>query len=234
MAEANMESTSTTMSGSATTPGSASGSIFEQASAGIDTPQADPNGQQADSEQQTAEPGAPQQKPDEPVVPEKYEFTPPEGLALDEALVAEVEPMLKKFKATQEEATTINGWGHKLIDQGRQIGRADVEREIALETQENEKALQADPELGGANMPTTLKNVGKAMRMFATHLPPEAYNGLLQAVEKRGLGSDPALVRAFNLIGMHVEDNGSFLAGNQPVNEPKSQAERMYPHLKAG
>lgn len=228
MAEANTESTSTT------TPGSTSGSIFEQASAGIDTPQTDPQGQQADSEQQTAEPGAPQQKPDEPVVPEKYEFTPPEGLALDEALVAEVTPMLKKFKATQEDAAQLNGWGHKLIDQGRQIERAAIEQERATRAQEYEKSVQADPELGGANMQSTLQDLGKAMRMFATNLPPDAYNGLLQAVEETGLGSHPALVRAFALIGKHVEDNGSFLAGNQPVNEPKSQAERMYPHLKAG
>lgn len=86
-------------------------------------------------------------------------------------------------------------------------------------------AVLQDKELGGANLPTTKLNLGRAMERFGS---PE----LKQFLNESRLGNHPSMVRFINNVGKAVgEDrfvgNGSSASVRK---DPNADAQRWYPH----
>jgi hypothetical protein len=118
-------------------------------------------------------------------IPEAYQFTPPEGLTLDEGAVAEFTPIARELGLNQAQA-------QKLVDlYGARFMGATPEAQI----QKWEADLMADPEAGSSSAIAAAKSV---VQNFGT---PE----LRDALNKSGLGSHPELVRLLARVGRALQ-----------------------------
>lgn len=172
-----------------------------------------PDSQNVDAQ---PEPKADEQKQDEPVVPEKYEFKLPEGYELDESALKVFEPALKDLKLTNESA-------QKLVDAYAQVQKAQLEEsERAFNAQVEKWAedVKADKELGGQAFEQTKASALKAVAKFGT---PE----LKALLNQTGLGNNPEFVRFCARVGKQLRED-------DPINVPgkatggKSAAEVLY------
>tara|TARA_R110001599_G_scaffold171353_1_gene362431 strand:+ start:444440 stop:445129 length:690 start_codon:yes stop_codon:yes gene_type:complete len=145
-------------------------------------------------------------------VPEKYEFTAPEGVELDPEATAEFEPIARELGLTNAQA-------QKLVDLQAGLVRKQSE---AWDTQVKNwvTEIKADKEIGGENIKETITLSQKAMTVFGT---PE----LKAALDSTKMGNHPELVRAFVKIGKAMADD-TFLSADKLAGEKKSAADRMY------
>jgi len=99
-------------------------------------------------------------------------------------------------------------------------------RQSAWENLQTEwqKAAQNDPEVGGANLSTTVSNVGWLL---------ETYGDLevRQVFDLTGAGNHPAMLKFLNRIAGKYREGAPVSAGVPPTSE-KSQAQRMFPSMK--
>lgn len=152
--------------------------------------------------------------PPAPVIPESYEIKPPQGVTLDSNLLSALTPAFKAAGLTQEGA-------QKLADAfiGYQAGAPArmLERDMEL--------LRKDPELGGANLGSTIANVNRALSMFSTLEDRKALSRI-------GMSNRPELVRLFARVGEAIGNDGVPDRGRPEVPAPKSRADRMYSGTK--
>jgi hypothetical protein len=150
---------------------------------------------------------------DKPVdVPEKYEFTAPEGVELDAAAVAEFEPIAKELKLTNDQA-------QKLVDlQTKFVQKQHEQWNRTVETWVSE--IKSDKEIGGQALTENVKHAQRAITQFGT---PE----LKAALDTTKMGNHPELVRVFARIGKAMAED-TFVSGSKPSNANKSAAEILY------
>lgn len=133
---------------------------------------------------------------DKPAVPEKYEFTMPEGFVVDEAAVEAVTPILKELNCTQETA-------QKLVDlhfaQIRAMQEAQEKAKVETLAQWA-KEIRADKDIGGPNV---LQNLLPGTRLLDRFGSP-ALNELLQ---QSGLDRHPAVVRFLVAVGREFAED---------------------------
>jgi hypothetical protein len=159
-------------------------------------------------------------KPVEPAkAPEKYDFTAlklPEGMSLDTARIAVVEPLLKEFGLSQENAS-------KLVEAVvKYEGEAEAKREADfkewMKTNITNYQTQLKTEWGAAHD----ANVVIAQKGMARVFSAEAK----KLLDDTGLGNHPEFVKAFYQVGKMVSEdtppNGQSPAGK------KSNAEVFY------
>lgn len=141
--------------------------------------------------------------------PEKYEFTMPEGVQLDEALVGAIEPALRDAGLTQEQAT-------KLTEAFTAYRVSEAQRQSEAFTQQTEdwgRQAQDDKEYGGVKFEENVKLAQAAMSKFGT---PE-----LKALMADGLGNHPELIRVFVRVGKAMGEDGGVNGGSRtPANKP--------------
>ena len=181
------------------------------------------NEAQTDTQQNASQTGA----------PENYEpFTLPEGVdassepvkaALDEAGV-----VFRELGLSQEQ-------GQKLIDLhmkhwmgGAVEAEKMFQRQVDQQVRTWEEELQRDAEIGGTRL---RENLMYAKRAVA------ALGGLelAEELDKTGMGSNPALVKAFVKMGRQYFREDRFVQGGgaKPVdNSPAGMAHRIYPNMK--
>lgn len=158
-------------------------------------------------------------KTDDSGVPEKYQFTAPEGFegALDEAALESFEPVARELGLTQEQADKLVALHAQNLQQaGEKAQQAHAQQ---METWTNE--LRNDPEFGGPAFDTNVKAAQKAVAQFGSP-------GLKEALEESGLGNHPELVRTFAMIGKAISEDG-FVSGGKS-DGPRSAADVMYPN----
>lgn len=164
------------------------------------TPPTDPAPAPAEVKPEPAE-AKPAEKPEEvkPVVPEKYEFKPPEGVEFDSALLDEYTPVFKESGLTQDAA-------QKLLETHLTIQQAAHTKQ--LQTWEGE--LKADKDFGGKNFEANTQAAQKAVARFLT-AEDKAY------LDRTGLGSYPGLVKAFLRIGKAISEDSVPQTPQQPA-----------------
>lgn len=165
-----------------------------------------------------------------PVVPDKYEFTVPEGQTLDAALIDSATPIFRELGLDQAGA-------QKLVDFYTKVsGDAATKDAEAINTVRADwrNQVMADKELG-SKIESVKAEIGKA---FA-QLPAEESKALREALDITGAGDHPAVVKAFYKLaqmvneGSHVSGAGPSKHGQSPtgnVTRP-SMASAMYPNL---
>lgn len=161
-----------------------------------------------------------QEKPDEPVVPEKYEFKLPEGLPEDTEATAQFSELAKGLKLTQEQAQS-------LVDLYAERMKGLVEGQVASWTATRKEwvtAAQTDKEYGGANFDANRAHVARAMKQFGT---PE----LAKALDEFGFGDHPELVRFFYRVGKLVSEP-SFHTGSGENAGARTPESVLYPNMK--
>lgn len=168
-------------------------------------------------------------------LPEKYELTAPEGFEIDDALLAEVDPVFRELKLTNEQADKLMPLAGKFADR---IFKAQND---AFQAQATDwaRASKADPVLGGKNWKETESLVAKAMDTAAAKLPEierdgKKLSGADQVAEFRALldtsklGNHPTLMRMFRFFGAQFTEGGFVRAdAGAPVKPDRLAA--LYP-----
>ena len=153
-----------------------------------------------------------------------YEFTPPEGMLVDEA-------MLDRFKAGAKEAGLSAEAFAKLAPVAAEIAqgmRAEAAKAWADMQAGWVAKIQADPELAG-EAPGTMSAAASASAARAL----DAFGGdeLREALNLTGAGNHPALVRAFVQIGKALTEDKLVLGKGvpaEPVDFATAMARRTY------
>ena len=154
--------------------------------------------------------------------PESYsDFTLPEGMALNQAALDKFLPLAKEMNLSQEKA-------QQMVDLfAEQIGAIEQGSREAWERQKQEwtEAVRKDPELGGANYDATLQH----SQAFVARFGDAELQTLL---DEYGVGSHPALVRAFAKAGKAAAEDTFPTRGDAGSGEDtlEARAMRMFPN----
>lgn len=171
-------------------------------------------------------------KPDAPVVPEKYaDFKLPDGFKMDEKTLPEVQAAFKEMNLTQDQA-------QKLVDLYAKTGL-----EAAAAPYKQWADLQKEWTTEIANrFPGEKATATKAMikGVFDSVLPPSLGKNLIAALDLTGAGSHPDVVEALSILlkplseGKPVRGNGPSGEGQKAPGstEQVSIADAMYGHLR--
>lgn len=172
-----------------------------------------------------------EKKPETSVVPEKYEFTAPEGITFDEPTLAEASTLFKELGLSQENA-------QKLVDfqakQMKSISEAPYTAYNAMrEGWQNE--VKADKEIGNI-LPKVKETIGRALDTLGD---ASLVTSFKEAMNLTGSGDHPAFVKAFYKLsqmvveGRHVSGSGPSPHGQSTKGTAAapSAAQAMYPNL---
>lgn len=135
--------------------------------------------------------------------PEKYEFTMPEGVQLDTALLEKAEPILRELSLTNEQANKLAN----VIAEQRVLEAQRQSEAYAQQVDDWGKQAREDKEFGGAAFETNVAMAQKALGAFGT---PE-----LKAFLSAGLGNHPELIRAFVKVGKAMGEDGGVSASSK-------------------
>lgn len=151
-----------------------------------------------------------------------YDLRMPEGVTVDNELLAEVAPEFKELGLT-------NGQAQKLADKftGLLKKRGETKaKEWSDRLAGWADTAKADPEIGGDKWDVTVLNADKAMRKFGTP-------ALKEYLESSGGGNFPELIRAFARAGATIADDDPAITETPGNPKPTADtAERMYPDDK--
>lgn len=160
-------------------------------------------------------------------LPEKYEITPPEGLTIDEALMAEADPIFRDLKLDNNGANKLMPLASKFAD------RLFSAQNDAFEAQAADWAKQAkaDPEIGGQNWAETETLVARAFDTAATGLGEKGAEEIAKFKTLLGttkLGNHPTMIRMFRYFGKAVGEDPSLVRGDAGAQVKKSREEILY------
>jgi len=151
--------------------------------------------------------------------PEKYEdFNLPEGMEIDKERMEGFVPVAKELGLSQEKA-------QKLVD----FYAADVKKHFdSWQTAWNDTqtkwrdATKADPEVGGANLETSLTAARHVLKELGTP-------ALVEALDLTGMGNHPELVRLLSKIGKLMKED-SILGGTPKGEATRDAAKTLFPN----
>lgn len=156
----------------------------------------------------------------EPIKPEDYKLELPEGITADDPLLtAFLEGAAKGGMDNESVQAVVSALGPKLAEQMAAPMKAWT---TLNETWQAE--VKADPVIGGANLPTTIKTVQDAMNLVGT---PEEVAACREALTMTGAGNNPAIVRLMHRMASRLVEKGA-VQGNSPA-ESRSPAAVLYP-----
>ena len=162
------------------------------------------------------------------VVPEKYEFAPPEGVEVDQSKIEVFGETAKELGLTQK--------------QFQQLVEYDITRSAAaledMSAQFSERInhwaeeTKADKELGGESLDA---NLGLAKQAIDTFGSPQLAK-LIDAPsadnpDGLGLGNHPEVIRLFYRVGRAISES-DLVTGDNKI-EGRDSLERMYPTMFA-
>lgn len=138
-----------------------------------------------------------------PAAPEKYEaWKLPDGVKLSEKVDAEFSALARKAGLSQADAQATL---EKLVAANEE----QVQTGLRSQVEQWGDALNADPELGGANLLTkTMPSVQRALNAFDK-------TGKVAALLQNGLGVHPDMVRMLSEIGKAVGEHADLVTGQR-------------------
>lgn len=152
-------------------------------------------------------------------VPEKYEFTAPEGWEgeLDQAALAELEPVARELGLTNEQANKLVAVQAKHL----QSQQAQQQEMLVSQMETWIGDLKNDPDFGGAKYEDNVKMAQKAFTAFADE-------DLTQLLNSTGLCNHPAMVKAFHKIGQKISEDT--MESGSGGSGQRSAADILYPN----
>lgn len=160
----------------------------------------------------------------EPMKPEDYKLELPEGIAADDPLLtAFLEGAAKGGMDNESVQAVVSSLGPKLAEQMA----APMKAWTSLNEQWQAE-VKADPVIGGANLPATIKTVTDAINLVST---PEEARLAREALTMTGAGNNPAIVRLMHRMASRLVEKGA-VQGNSPA-ESRSAAAVLYPSHNA-
>lgn len=137
-------------------------------------------------------------KPQQPVVPEQYEFKPPEGVEFDEATIGVYAEAAREAGLSQEAADIVLNKIAPHLAQQQAARLAEARNDWAQQS-------RADAEFGGEKLDENLAVAKKAVEALAS---PE----LKTLLEQSGLGNHPEIIRLFYRAGRSLSQD-AFVGG---------------------
>jgi len=129
--------------------------------------------------------------------PEKYELKAPEGMKLDEGLMAKFEPIFRKGNISNEVAQEIaNAYGDVQKEFETQIKESWVNQNV-----EWVKEVKADLVFGGTKYDLNLATAQSAVAWIGSKLP--GYQDWVKEV-----GNHPFLIKAHMILGEAMKEDG--------------------------
>ncbi len=160
----------------------------------------------------------PEEKPEAPVVPEKYEVKAPEGMELDSAAIEKLSPVFKKHNLSNEAVQEIVDAYSGHMGDSLKAQDAQFEAWLKTETKNNETALRTE---FGSQYDTNIRSAQKAIGRFADA-------SVKKVLDDTGLGSHPGMVKMFAKIGAMVREDSPALVPGQLNEGRKSTAQLLY------
>lgn len=157
--------------------------------------------------------------PPEKVVPEKYEFTQPEGVSLDTETLGEFEGLARELNLSQEEAQKVTDIGAKLA-QKWETKQAEAIQQAAADWA---ATATADKEYGGEKLTESLATAKKALDAFGT---PE----LRTLLNDSRLGNHPEVIRFMVRAGKAISEDRMVTGGAGPSKAGTDTAKALYPN----
>lgn len=189
---------------------------------GIGDPPKDP----ADPPADPADPEKPAEPAPEP--PEKYELTAPEGLELNDEVLAEVDPVFRELGLTNDQANKIMPLAGKFMERitaAQQDAHATLSADWA-------KQAKADPRLGGKNWGETEGFVAKAFDTAAAGLGKDGakqVGDFKELLDATGLGNHPVLISMFRFYGERISEDTTLARASDGSAIKPSREEILYP-----
>ncbi|MHB0838784.1 peptidase [Klebsiella grimontii] len=180
----------------------------------------------ADPEPTPAEDGKPEPTGDKPEpeakaeIPEKYEFTAPEGTELDSKAVELFEPVARELGLSNDQAQKLAGLWPQLQEQMQQRQAESWGQQVekwAADTKD-------DKEIGGEKLTVSVGHAQKALDTFAS-------KEFREFLDSTGLGNHPEMVRAFAKVGKLMSED-SFVTGQGNGSPKNDLVEAFYPSKK--
>jgi hypothetical protein len=156
---------------------------------------------------------------DKPIVYEDFKV--PEGFELDPEALGPVKTLFSELKLDQAGA-------QRLIDSFA-ANAAVLQKSIVEEAQQEwvdlrgewTKAIEDDPDIGGAKLPQVRADISRVFDRYGTP-------GLREALKLTGADNNPEIVKTFAKIAS-VLTEGKHLTGDTPKPAPKTAAQALYP-----
>ncbi|MBA5725025.1 hypothetical protein [Bombella favorum] len=131
---------------------------------------------------------------DKPKAPEKYEFTPPDGMEIDKEALSSYEALTREHGLSQEQFDAITKHGLEFF-QNRLTGLA--EQHASIQQGWRDTALKDKTLSDGESLkPEVMQNVAHVFSQFGGEK-----DALRKALVETGAGNHPAVIHAFNAIG---------------------------------
>ena len=131
---------------------------------------------------------------DKPKAPEKYEFTPPEGMEIDKEALSSYEALAREHGLSQEQFDAITKHGLEFF-QNRLTSLA--EQHASIQQGWRDTALKDKTLSDGESLkPEVMQNVAHVFSQFGGEK-----DALRKALVETGAGNHPAVIHAFNAIG---------------------------------
>ena len=159
--------------------------------------------------------------------PESYtDFTLPENMEVNAAVMDEFKGMAKEANLPQETAQKFVETGAKLVQDAVQNFALSQVEAYAKKVDTWHESRAKDPEIGGTDekQNEVLSSASKVVRSLGGE-------SLLKALDETGAGNHPEIIRAFYRIRELVGEDGKLIQGNLGGGEPKSAAQALYPNL---
>jgi len=151
--------------------------------------------------------------------PETYaDFTMPEGVELNEALLAEATPVFQELGLNQEQAQKLVDLHAQQVQAG-EVGQVEAYTQMMDDWREQS---MNDKEFGGDKFEESVGIARAALDKFGT---PE----LKELLEDHGVGNHPEVIRFMVNVGKLTAED---VPGSQasPTSQKGDRAERLYPN----
>lgn len=154
------------------------------------------------------------------VVPEKYEFTAPEGTEYDPGI-------LDAFSGAAKEANLSQDAAQKLLANMAPVIAARQAEQVKQVQEQWKEASTADPEIGGEKLQENLAVARKGLDTLDPIPKGQTTTALRTLLTSSGLGNHPEVLRLLFRAGQKVSEDG-FVVGSSTNNANKTLAEKLY------
>lgn len=153
-------------------------------------------------------------EPAKPTVPEKYEVTAPEGMPVDEAVLAEFTPIAKEIGLTNEQVQKLANFQASQIVKAQEFQKSSFETFVANTEKETR-------DFYGAKLDGELTYVAKGRDQFAD-------KDVIAMLDATGLGGHKAFIGMFAKMGRAISEQKLVEGKSDNAQDTRSDGQIIY------
>ena len=168
----------------------------------------------------TEKPGEPNGK--QPDATPELKISLPEGVKVDEAVLAEFTAFAKEVGLDSDKASKLAAWD---LQRSEKLS-ASMEESVKKLNADWAKEFETDKEFGGDNTKVSLASAKKALRKFGGE-------ELAVQLDQAGLGNHPGLLKFFARVGKALGEDDSHAPGSPGAGRPSPEnfLRKQYPSM---